>query len=90
MEVLLNTGVQKLNEEILEKENPVFVQSKDSGNARKTSDRSIIKNAIFDIQKKQKNIFSLMIFILVLLVLAFQLYRDMKDGVNTSPNDVKI
>ena len=90
MEVLLNTGVQKLNDEILEKENPVFVQSKDSGNGRKTSDRSIIKNAIFDIQTKQKNIFSLMIFILVLLVLAFQLYRDMKDGVNTPPNDVKI
>ena len=90
MEVLLNTGVQKLNEEILEKENPVFVQNKDLGNGRKTSDRSLIKNAIFDIQTKQKNIFSLMIFILVLLVLAFQLYRDMKDGVNIPPNDIKL
>ena len=90
MEVLLNTGVQKLNDEILEKENPVFVQNKDSGSGRKTSDRSLIKNAIFDIQTKQKNIFSLMICILVLLVLAFQLYRDMKDGVNIPPNDIKL
>ena len=90
MEILLNTGVQKLNDELLEKENPVFVQNKDSGNVRKTSDRSIIRNAIFDIQTKQKSIFSLMILILVLLVLAFQLYRDMKDGVNISPNDIKL
>ena len=50
MEILLNSGVQKLNDELLEKENPVFVQNKDSGNVRKTSDRSIIRNAIFDIQ----------------------------------------
>lgn len=90
MEVLLNTGVQKLNDELLEKENPVFVQNKDSANGRKTSDRSMMRNAIFDIQTKQKSIFSLMILILVLLVLAFQLYRDMKDGVNNPSNDVKL
>ena len=52
MEVLLNTGVQKLNDELLEKENPVFVQNKDSANGRKTSDRSMMRNAIFDIQTK--------------------------------------
>ena len=90
MEILLNTGVQKLNDELLEKENPVFVQNKDSANGRKTSDRSMMRNAIFDIQTKQKSIFSLMILILVLLVLAFQLYRDMKDGVNNPSNDVKL
>ena len=90
MEVLLNTGDQKLNDEILERENPVFVQKNDSGNGRKTSDRSLIKNAIYDIQTKQKSIFSLMILILVLLVLAFQLYRDMKDGGNIPPNDIKL
>ena len=90
MEVLLNTGVQKLNDELLEKENPVFVQNKDAANGRKTSDRSMMRNAIFDIQTKQKSIFSLMILILVLLVLAFQLYRDMKDGVNNPSNDVKL
>ena len=79
MEVLLNTGVQKLNDQIMETEIPVFHQNKDSGNGRKTSDRSVIRTAIIDIQSKQKNIFSLMLLILLLLVLAFQLYRDMRE-----------